>query len=214
MNIQFDIMQGLKKITKKEFVKIFRAKYTKPKREIIEKNLTQINRDYGIINYHDQGFLFKWPELIVSGVNFGEYITSFNIHYPDQMITVGGNLQEKQSRSNAIHLNIYEKATDILPNIYNGRAMKMCFWGNQHSEILEFTRMGQIATALQVPKNMFAVNDLKDGMGKFFGFWKCRICDDNIIRPDEPQFDRWGDPIYYPEEEKKALTLCKVCADL
>ena len=186
VNIQFNIMDGLERVRKKDFIKIFIKKHPAVRPKALEKELTAINKDYGIPLYHNKGFLFKWTNLTVQAVNWGDYITSFNMDCPEHMVTVGGNYVYDSGNDSyggmpyGIHPNIYRKNTDFrLPTVKNGHIIRMCFYGGQIPTIQRLTSLGMLHEVLQVPKNMFLNN--KPGDGLWTGFRvenSCDICDD------------------------------------
>ena len=188
MNIQFNIMDGLEKVRKKDFIKIFIDKYPNIKGKELEKELTAINKDYGISLYHNKGFLFKWIDLKFANINWGDYISSFNIDSPEEMVTVGGNYEYHSDNKRydgmtfGIHPNIYRKPTIFkFPTVKNGNIIRMCFYAKQIPAIKLSTNLGKLHEALQIPKNMFITNEAGDGL--WYGFSivnqkKCSICDE------------------------------------
>lgn len=186
MNIQFNIMDGLKKVRKKDFVKTFLEKHPTVSSKDLEKELTAINRDYGIPLYHNKGFLFKWTSLIVKKVNWGDYITSFNIDYPEEMVTIGGNYVYNLDNGYygdmpyGIHPNIYRKNTNLkLPTVRNGKLIRMCFYEKQIPAIQLLTKLGKLHGVLQIPKNMFLNNTPGDGLWNGFKVNNtCEVCED------------------------------------
>lgn len=185
MIIQFNIMDGLKQVRKKDFIKIFTEKHPAVRSKELEKDLTAVNRDFNIILYHNKGFLIKWKDLIISGINFGDYISSFNIDDPASIVTVGGNFTYDYSNdyykgmTYGIHPNIYRKNTSLqLPTVVNGNIIKICFYNYQPQIITSLTSKGLIHAALQIPRGIFNNNEKYDGLWNGFKIRRCSICDD------------------------------------
>lgn len=185
-NVEFNVMGNLLKVRKEDFVKSFVEKYPNTNPKELHRELTAVNKEFGIILYHNQGFLFDWgSDIIASGVNWGRYISSFNITCPLEVITTGGNFKFKHyGRTHAIHPNIYEKICTIQEYkdlMYYGKIMRLCFWGHEGS-ILGFIRNGFIYGAIQTMKNM--LESAQPGYAKWGGFvlpiLRCKICDERI----------------------------------
>lgn len=203
MKEQVDLMGGLTRSNRREFVRMFTLAHSTPKtyiamKETVERQLTAINRDYGIVNYHNKGFIFNWGEIKSCGINWGYYRSSFNMDYPDNMVTVGGNyscmLDGKPDQG--IHINIYNHVTYLeLPTVVGRKIMSVCYNGDQPRQIREYSNRGLIHEVLQITKNMFDTNTEKDGLygNGYFRFKHCRVCDDMIL-------DNQGD-------------LCKICGE-
>ena len=188
-NIQFNIMEGLEQIRKKDFVGIFVKKYTKVKPKHVETQLTLINRDYKILLYHNKGFLIDWGELIHDRFNWGRYISSFNIDYPTDIITIGGLYQYKNKYATypdhiyGIHPNIYRKPTSLkLPTNTGSHTIKVCFNYKHERDIVSCVTCGNIYGALQVCQNMFNIVEKGDALWNGFKFQKCPICDEQITQ--------------------------------
>ena len=202
MKEQVDLMGGLTKSNKREFVRTFALAHSTPKtymamKETIERQLTAINRDYGIVNYHNKGFIFNWGEIKSCGINWGQFRSSFNMDLPDNMVTIGGNYECKLGGPDiGIHINIYNHDTKLeLPTVQNRKIMSVCYFGDQPRQIREYSNRGLIHEVLQITKNMFDTNTPKDGLygNGYFRFKHCRVCDDMIL-------DNQGD-------------LCKTCGE-
>lgn len=179
MRLPFNIMNGLEKVTKRDFCRIYREKFPKRKEKDLAKELTDVNRDYKIVLYHNQGFLFDWGELKFGGVNWGRFISSFNINSPKEMITVGGNYVERYH--GGIHPNIYVKPTTILRDIYYGNSCRVCLYGRQIEAIDIAWKDGRIFDILSVIKAMFDNNEAGDGLWYNFNHKRCSTCDDIMI---------------------------------
>ena len=190
MKEQVDLMGGLVKSSKREFVREFALAHSTPKtymamKETVERQLTAINRDYGIVNYHNKGFIFDWGEIKSCGINWGKYRSSFNMDLPDNMVTIGGNYECKLGGPDiGIHINIYNHDTKLeLPTVQNHKIMSICYHGDQPRQIKEYSNRGLIHEVLQITKNMFDTNTEKDGLygNGYFRFKHCSVCDDMIL---------------------------------
>jgi hypothetical protein len=200
---QIDLMSGLKVSTKKEFVRTFARNYSNSRtkylevKTTVEKQLSAINKDYGIVNYHSKGFIFNWGEIHSCGVNWGEYRSSFNIECPEDIITVGGNYEcDYFYNGGGIHPNIHADVTTLqLPTKINGYYVpKVCLDRYlQVPQIITFTNKGLIYEVLQVVKNIFDNNEPGDGLWDDL-LLQCCIC---------------GDPI--PNIESDDDDLCEIC---
>lgn len=177
---QIDLMDGLTQVNKKDFVEIFCDKY-KTSKKLVSAELAAINRDYGIGNYHNKGFIFSWGKIVSEGVNWGTFASSFNIDNPLDMVTVGYDPIKYSTPDRAIHCNIYRKPTTLqLPSVKDRYIMRICFYGRQDIEIANFTKMGLLYSVLQIGKNMFLNNQKGDGLWHNFLFRKCKICDEQV----------------------------------
>jgi hypothetical protein len=190
MKEQVDLMGELVKSSKREFVQEFAIAHSTPKtymiiKETVEKQLTAINRDYGIVNYHNKGFIFDWGEIHSCGINWGKYRSSFNMDLPDNMVTVGGNYECNLGGPDiGIHINIYNRATKLqLPTVVDSKIMSICYYGDQQRQIREYSNRGLIHDVLQITKNMFDTNTKNDGLygNGYFRFKHCSVCDDMIL---------------------------------
>lgn len=177
-------MENFLKVRKEDFVNTFITKYPQVKPKDLHKELTAVNRDFGIVLYHDKGFLFDWGgDIIASKVNWGRYISSFNIDHITSVVTTGGNFKYiSRGSTHAIHPNIYVKPCYIKQ--YNkSMIMKLCFW-TQEPEITKLVSLGYIHPAIQVMKSM--LESAAPGYAKWGGFNlpinKCKICDERITK--------------------------------
>lgn len=193
-----DLMAGLERCTKKDFVKIFAKKYAESRqhylemKSTVEKQLTYINRRYKIENYHNKGFIFQWNEVTSDEgkINWGKFRSSFNIDDPCCIITTGGNYECKAFgyENGGIHLNIYHKHTYFnLPSVVNGNISSICLSYEQKPIVKNFTNRGLLLEVLQVCQNMFDDNNMNDGMGGlgYFKFKQCEVCDEYILNSDK-----------------------------
>lgn len=187
MNIHINLMDGLLKVRKEDFINIFLDKHKDVSRKLLNDELTAVNKKYGIILYHNEGFLFDWGELTHSSINWGRYISSFNMNYPAELITTGGNFTyiykdiytPKGQELHAIHPNIYRKYTNCKP--YNGKnCMRICLDYEQPNYVIRFAKRGLIFSALQIVRNM--LDNVTRGDAKWNGFKlrSCSICDEQI----------------------------------
>ena len=181
MRLTFNIMNGLERVTKRDFCKIYRQKFPQRKEKDVAKELTDVNREFKIVLYHNQGFLFDWGELKFEGINWGRFISSFNINAPEEIITVGGNYH---CLHGGIHPNIYVKPTKLLPDIYHGNACRVCFDWAQYPLIRLAWENGRIFEILNFTKAMFDHNQRGDGLWRFFDFRKCKTCDDLMVNAE------------------------------
>lgn len=198
---QVDLMGGLEMSTKREFVRTFARKYSKSRVEYlevkttVEKQLSAINRDYGIVNYHNKGFIFNWGEIQSCGINWGEYRSSFNIDCPEDIVTIGGNYEcEYYCDGGGIHPNIHADTTRLqLPTKINQHYIpKVCLDQiEQIPQIITFTNRGLIYEVLQVVKNIFDNNEPGDGL------WEDLL----------PSCDDCGEPLSHRDEDG----LCGTC---
>ena len=171
---QVDLMGGLEMSTKREFVRTFARKYSKSRAEYlelkttVEKQLSAINRDFGIVNYHNKGFIFNWGEIQSCDVNWGEYRSSFNIDCPEQIVTIGGNYEcDCYIDGGGIHPNIHANTTQLnLPTKINKYYIpRICFDNCEQVPLIKFfTNKGLIYEVLQVAKNIFDNNEQGDGL--------------------------------------------------
>lgn len=183
-------MEPFSRIRKEDFVKIFITKYPKVKPKDLHKELTAVNRDFGIPVYHEDGFIFEWGgDIVAGGVNWGRFISSFNIHDPTHVVTTGGNFVYNSAGEmpHAIHPNIYNKP--LYDKKYKGTKgynerrnmhMQLCLWNPQINPVINFTRMGLLYSAIQIMKNM--LESAERGYAKWngFKFRSCKICDEQI----------------------------------
>lgn len=180
MNIHINLMDGLLKVRKEDFVNIFLDKHKGVSRKLLNDELTAINKKYGIILYHNEGFIFDWGELIHSSVNWGRYLSSFNMYHPYEFVTTGGNfIYSYYGELHAIHPNIYNKPTYCNP--HKGRySMRICLDGGQPRYVKDFASKGLIFSSLQVVRNM--LDNVTRGDAKWNGFKlrSCSICDEQI----------------------------------
>ena len=184
MNIQFNIMDGLNKTNKANFVDRFVKKYPNAKAKVVEKELTAINKDYKINHYHDKGFIFNWGEMVHGGFNWGSYISSFNIDYPTDFLTIGGNYQyllDYEEIIWGIHPNIHMKGTELLTqNERYNEAIIICLSERQADDVEGFVSFGYLHGALQVIRNLFNNVEKGDGLWDNFAINRCRYCDDFV----------------------------------
>lgn len=192
MNLHFNIMEPFSAIRKEDFVKIFVKKYPNVKPKDLHKELTAVNRDFGIPVYHEDGFIFEWGgDIVADGVNWGRFISSFNIQDPTHIVTTGGNFVYNYIQNpHAIHPNIYNKPLyfDKYKGVkgtyssYNNviLCMQVCLWGNQPNSVINFTRLGLLYSAIQTVKSMLEAAE--NGYAKWSGFKfrSCKICDERI----------------------------------
>ena len=184
-NVQFNIMEGLEQVRKKDFIRIFVEKYPKVKPKSLEDQLTLVNRDYKILLYHNKGFIFDWGELVHDNLNWGRYISSFNIDDPSTFATIGGLYQYKctygpcPDEIHAIHPNIYRKSTYLkLPTVKRNTIIKICL---QNYDIVKYvSESGNIYGAIQICQNMFNIVKKGEALWDGFKFKKCPICDEQI----------------------------------
>ena len=193
MNIHFNIMEPFSAIRKEDFVKIFVEKYPKVKPKDLHKELTAVNRDFGIPVYHEDGFIFEWGgDIVAGGINWGRFISSFNIQDPTHIVTTGGNFVYNYStqKPHAIHPNIYNKP--LYFDKYNedtkgyyvqygtGYCMQVCLWGNQPNAVINFTKLGLLYSAIQTVKSMLEAAERGYAKWDGFKFRSCQICDERI----------------------------------
>ena len=180
-------MDGLEKVRKKDFIKIFMGKYPETNSKELEKDLTTINKERNIVLYHNQGFLFELRNLHTKdkSVMFGDYVSSFNINAPHNMITTGGNYAYSAHGNypHAIHPNIYVKHTLLrLPTVRDNQVIQLCFNERQKPLIDELTKKGLLYSAFDMVNHIFSNTERYDGLWHGFKFpGGCDICEDQTL---------------------------------
>ena len=197
-------MDGLEKVRKKDFIKIFMKKYPETNPKELEKDLTTINKQRNIALYHNQGFLFELKGLCTKdkSVVFGDYVSSFNINGPHEMITVGGNYaSDNTNKPHAIHPNIYMKWSNLkLPTVKYNQVIQLCFSERQKPSIDELAKKGLLYSVFDMVNHIFSNTERNDGLWHLFKFpGGCDVCEDRTLD-------------YYYKNGRRVFR-CKKCKD-
>lgn len=177
-----EIMGGLKPRPKRRFIKKFLDKYPKANKEMVHEELKAVEKQFGVLKYHNKGFIFNLGNLTAHGYDFGNFISSFNIDATETIVTVGGKFSVPRGMGfgTIIHPHIYSDHTKLkLPIVKNNRATKICL-GDIKYVYERMISFGMFFDAIDAVSTMLKSVELEAGLWHVFNFPTCSECDDNL----------------------------------